>query len=436
MARGDDRFTSQLSPGDLSIDRINIQLRRLADRINSLQGRGGQIQLRDAIKITSSDRSTFIDMADQDGGAGSLSLSPGSEVLGEEGYDFTNLAVAAGAIRNDDEKQAGWIPKNTSASVLLLDRTGYTFNWNQNLVADEEFAPLPVMKINGENLLVDFYTNSLSMDEAAAQTSAAGEIVFTYDNTATGCPIFVASPNGAPPEPVKLLGTNYVTFEEDFYSGAAATQLQIGTHGWTVYASAVNYSVTQSTLSRGSGWELMSTATMAAGNILSLYHQQSAYPFLFKEPETYGFKFHLYIDLNTTAANRSPVFFGLTEDVTFGGAGAGNLARAATAHLGFLYDPSLSTTNWYVSGSNATNRTQSDTGVAISNPGYVTLEMIQISAGTWNVYINDTYATQYTSYRPSTSTYTQVIPAIESNATASQRVYVDYIRFIQEAPNR
>ena len=227
------------------------------------------------------------------------------------------------------------------------------------------------------------------------------------------------------------MGGHYAVLEEDFVSGHSSTAALIGQLGWTIYGSAGSWSASTVAEAGHFGIEYLDTATMAASNILSLYHFTTAYT-IPMDPGILEWQWYVKLILDSTACNRTPIFFVVTSDVTFGGGGAGNLCRAATAHLGFHYNPSLSNTNWYVSGSDGSSRTQTDTGITATNDTWVNLKMKQNINGIWSYYIDGALIGSYSSEVPVTGTAMQIIPAMESNATTDQRISMDYVNLIME----
>ena len=127
MATGDSRRAIQVAALDLQ--KVNTALAQLSDWVMRLEGRSGDINLRDNV-IIQSDKQSLIDF--EAGTAGKASIA----VFGTEN---ATLALAKGARK---ENNGEWIATDTTAVIFTLSRDGSTNIYvNTSLIIGQAFNP-------------------------------------------------------------------------------------------------------------------------------------------------------------------------------------------------------------------------------------------------------------------------------------------------------
>jgi hypothetical protein len=127
MATGDNRRIIQIAALDLQ--KINTALAQLSDWIMRIEGRSGDVKLRDSLRIAS-EKQTVIDIESQNAGGACIAVY---------GTENATLALAKGARKEDNGE---WIATDTSAVIFALDRTGVaTLYANTGLTVGQAFTP-------------------------------------------------------------------------------------------------------------------------------------------------------------------------------------------------------------------------------------------------------------------------------------------------------
>jgi hypothetical protein len=127
MASGDSRRIVQAQALDLQ--KVNEALRHISEWLNKLEGRTGEIELRDSITMAT-EKQTLLDCTSSVSGTGALCLF---------GTENATLALAKGARK---ENNGEWVATDTVAVIWALDRTGVaTLYVNTSLTVDQAFEP-------------------------------------------------------------------------------------------------------------------------------------------------------------------------------------------------------------------------------------------------------------------------------------------------------
>jgi hypothetical protein len=125
---GKDR---QVSPQGL-----NEQLRQISAALHKLEGRSGEVNIRDNVKITTN-KFTALD----------IESSSGKSAIVAFGNDNSGLALAKGSRRNESGQ---WIATDSVSVIWAISREGWGALYvNSNLRIGEAFSPTEVATIPG-----------------------------------------------------------------------------------------------------------------------------------------------------------------------------------------------------------------------------------------------------------------------------------------------
>lgn len=140
MAEGDLRriVQARIGPtGQVVPESLNEALRELSKAIHVLEGRSGQVNVRDNLNITTN-RKTALDINSSSGGKAAIVAF---------GTDNSGIALAKGSRRNDEGQ---WIATDTTSVIWAVSREGWASLYvNTGLRIGEAFEPQVKVTIPG-----------------------------------------------------------------------------------------------------------------------------------------------------------------------------------------------------------------------------------------------------------------------------------------------